>query len=79
MPSLKPERIRAEFFEQPNGDLGFTFKVVARKSGVEINGDLVGPREQGWASAAEHFARHLAILCHDDLKGQVGADARADL
>jgi hypothetical protein len=48
MPSLKPERIRGEFQTQPNGDVGFTFKVIARKSGIEINGDLVGPREQGW-------------------------------
>lgn len=74
MPSLKPERIRAEFFEQPNGDQGFTFKVIARKGGIEINGDLVGPREQGWASAAEHFGRHLAILCHDDLKRRADVD-----
>ena len=68
MPSLKPDRIRDEFFTQPNGDIGFTFKVVARKAGIEINGDLIGPREQGWASAAEHFGRRLAKLCADDLK-----------
>jgi hypothetical protein len=66
MPSLNPERIRAEFTEQPNGDLGFTFKVVARKSGVEVNDDLIGPSEQGWASAAEHFNRRLAKLCEAD-------------
>jgi hypothetical protein len=41
----------------PNGDLGFTFKVVARKTGVEINGHVVGPREQGWALATEHFGQ----------------------
>ena len=40
MPSLKEERIRAEFSEQPNGDVGFTFTVIARKSGIEINGHL---------------------------------------
>jgi hypothetical protein len=68
MPSLKPDRIRAEFEEQPNGDVGFTFKVVVRNAGIEINGDLVGPREQGWASAAEHFGRRLAKLCEYDLK-----------
>ena len=68
MPSLNPERIRAEFSEQPNGDIGFTFKVIARKSGIEINGDLIGPREQGWASAAEHFGLRLAKLCEYDLK-----------
>ena len=55
MPLLEPERIRAEFTKQPNGDPGFTFTVIARKSGIEINGDLIGPREQGWASAAEHL------------------------
>ena len=53
---------------QPNGDLGFTFKVVARKSGVEVNGDPIGPPEQGWASAAEHFGRRLAKLCEADRK-----------
>jgi hypothetical protein len=42
MPSLKPEWIREEFHEQPNGDIGFTFRVIARKSGIEINGDLIG-------------------------------------
>lgn len=68
MPSLDPGRIRAEFTEQPNGDPGFTFKVVARKSGVEVNGDLIGPPEQGWASAAEHFGRRLAKLCEEDRK-----------
>jgi hypothetical protein len=72
MPSLKPDRIRAEFFEQPNGDPGFTFRVIARKSGVEINGDLVGPRDQGWASATEHFGRRLAKLCEYDLQRRNG-------
>ncbi len=39
MPSLRPDRIRAEFFEQPNGDPGFMFTVIARKSGIEANND----------------------------------------
>lgn len=77
MPSLKPERIRAEFFEQPNGDPGFTLTVIARESGVEISigksKGLVGPREQGWASASEHFGRYLAKLCEYDLKRRAGA------
>ncbi len=73
MPSLDPERIRAEFIQQPNGDLGFIFKVVARKSGVEVNGDLIGPPEQGWASAAEHFGRRLAKLCEADRKRRAQA------
>jgi hypothetical protein len=68
MPSLKEERIRAEFSEQPNGDMGFTFTVIARKSGIEINGHLIGPREHGWTSAAAHFSRRLARLCEYDLK-----------
>jgi hypothetical protein len=66
-PSLKPERIRAEFDTTPNGDVGFTFKVVARRTCVEVNGDFIGPRDQGWASAAEHFGRRLAVLCAEDL------------
>jgi len=41
---------------------------VARKSGVEVNGDLIGPPEQGWASATEHFGRRLAKLCEADRK-----------
>jgi hypothetical protein len=75
MPSLKPERIREEFFTRPNGDVGFTFTVIARKSGVEVNGGLIGPREQGWASAAEHFGRRLAKLCEHDLRRRDGMDA----
>jgi hypothetical protein len=54
------------FNEQPNGDLGFTFKVVARENGVEINGHYVGPREQGFASASEHFGKYLAQFVADD-------------
>jgi hypothetical protein len=45
MPSLREERIRAEFSEQPNGLVEFTFTVIARKSGIEINAHLIGPRE----------------------------------
>jgi hypothetical protein len=63
---------------QPNGDLGFTFKVVARKSGVEVNGDLIGPPEQGWASAAEHFGRYLAKLCEADRKRRAHPPQRLD-
>lgn len=67
MQSSKSDRIRSNFTKSPQtGDIGFTMTVVARKSGVEVNGDLIGPREQGWASAAEHFGRHLAVLCKDD-------------
>jgi len=67
MPSIKPHRTRSKFTESPkSGDIGFTMTVVARKGGVEVNGDLIGPREQGWAIAAEHFGRHLAVLCKDD-------------
>jgi len=73
MPSLKPERIRAEFTHQPNGDPGFAFTVIARRTGVEINGDFIGPRDQGWASAAEHFGRRLAKLCEYDLKRRQAA------
>jgi hypothetical protein len=64
MPS--PDEIRKHFTEQPNGDLGFPFKVVARENGVEINGHYVGPKEQGFASAAEHFGQYLAQLAADD-------------
>ncbi len=67
MPSIKPDRIRSNFTKSPKtGDIGFTMTVVARKSGIEVNGDLIGPREQGWASAAERFGRSLAVLCKDD-------------
>jgi hypothetical protein len=67
VPSIKPDRIRSNFTKSPEtGDIGFTMTVVARKGGVEVDGDLIGPREQGWASAAEHFGRHLAVLCKDD-------------
>jgi hypothetical protein len=48
--------------------MGFTFKVVARKSDVEVNGDLIGPPERGWESTAEHFGRRLAKLCEADRK-----------
>jgi hypothetical protein len=61
-----PDDIRGHFTEQPNGDLAFTFKVVARENGVELNGHYVGPKEQGFASAAEHFGRYLAQLAADD-------------
>jgi hypothetical protein len=67
MPSIKPDRIRSKFTKSPKtGDIGFTMTVVARKGGVEVDGDLIDPREQGWASAAEHFGRYLAALCEDD-------------
>lgn len=79
MPSIKPDRIRSNFTKSPKtGDIGFTMTVVARKSGVEVNGDLICPHEQGWASAAEHFGRHLAVLCKDDEhKRQQQAKARS--
>jgi hypothetical protein len=64
MPS--PDEIRKHRTHQPNGDLGFTFKVVARTNGVEINGHYVGPKEQGFASAAEHFGQYLALLAAHD-------------
>lgn len=64
MPSV--EDIRRRFTKQPNDDLGFTVKVVARENGVEINGHYVGPKEQGFASAAEHFGQYLALLAADD-------------
>jgi hypothetical protein len=65
--SSKPDKIRSNFTRSPKtGDIGFTMTVVARETGVEVNGDLIGPREQGWASAAEHFGRLLAVLCEDD-------------
>jgi hypothetical protein len=67
MPMIKPDRIRSNFTKSPKtGDIGFTMTVVALKGGAEVNGDLIGPREQGWASAAVHFGRHLAVLCKDD-------------
>jgi hypothetical protein len=66
MRMTSPDEIRSHFTEQPNGDLGFMFKVVARENGVEINGHYVGPKEQGFASAAEHFGRYLAQLAADD-------------
>ena len=80
MPSIKPDRIRSKFTKSPKtGDIGFTMTVIARKGGVEVDGDLIGPREQGWASAAEHFGRHLAVLCKDDdLKRQQQAKAALD-
>ena len=63
--SSKPDRIRGNFTKSPNtGDLGFTM-TVARKGGVEVNGDLI-PSQQGWASAAEHFGRYSAVLGTDD-------------
>ncbi len=76
MPSLDPARIREEFTTQPNGDLGITITVIARRDGVEIitypggkkKGGYIGPRDQGWASAAEHFGRRLAKLCEADRK-----------
>ena len=96
MPSLKPDRIRETFFYTPNGDPGFTFTVIARRSGVQIgvrstdvpgdalgNFGFVGPRDQGWASAAEHFGRYLAKLCeHDRMRrecpeGHDAADPRS--
>lgn len=61
-----PDEIRKYFTVQPNGDLGFTFKVVARENGIEINGHYVGPKEQGFASAIEHFGQYLALLARDD-------------
>jgi hypothetical protein len=80
MPSIEPDGIRSDFTKSPKtGDIRFTMTVVARKSGVEVNGDLIGPREQGWASAAEHFGRHLAVLCKDDeRKRQQQAKAALD-
>jgi hypothetical protein len=66
MPSLNPARIREEFFYQPNGEPGFTFTAIARANAVEINKGFVGPRDQGWASPAEHFGRRLAKLCEHD-------------
>ncbi len=61
-----PDEIRKNFTSQPNGDLGFVFKVVARENGVEINGHYVGPKEQGFASVTEHFGQYLALLARDD-------------
>jgi hypothetical protein len=81
MPSLDPERIRRTFFYTQTGDPGFTFTVIARESGLEIgvraddvpgeapgNFGFVGPRDQGWASATEHFGRYLAKLSEHDRK-----------
>jgi hypothetical protein len=78
--SIKPDRSRSKFTKSPKtGDIGFTMTVVAREGGVEVDGDLIGPREQGWASAAEHFGRHLALLCRDDeRKRQQQAKAALD-
>ena len=75
MPNI--DEIRASFREMPNGDLSFNFKVTARASGVEINGHLVGPREQGWASATEHFGQYLARLAADDLRKRQGTASQA--
>jgi hypothetical protein len=61
-----PDEIRKHFTSQPNGDLVFTLKVIAREDGVEINGHYVAPKEQGFASAAEHFGQYLALLAADD-------------
>jgi hypothetical protein len=67
LPSIKPDGIRSNFTKSPKtGDIGFTMTVVACKGGVEVNGDLIGPGGQGWASAAEQFGRDLAVLCKDD-------------
>ena len=63
---MTARQIRQHRTSQPNGDLGFIFKVVARENGVEINGHFVGPKEQGFASAAEHFGQYLALLAADD-------------
>jgi hypothetical protein len=71
------DEIRESFREMPNGDLSFTFTVTARASGVEINGHLVGPREQGWASATEHFGQFLARLAADDLRKRQGVASQA--
>ena len=77
MPSIDEIRDNISKKTAPNGDLGFTFKVVARKTGVELNGHFVGPREQGWASAAEHFGQYLARLAHDDLRKREGGASQA--
>jgi hypothetical protein len=73
------DEIREHFHEQPNGDLGFTLKVVARENGVEINGRYVGPREQGFASAVEHFGQYLAQLAVDDRRKREDEDLPPDL
>jgi hypothetical protein len=76
--SIKHERVRSKFTKSPKtGDLGFTM-TVARKGGVEVNGDLI-PSQQGWASAAEHFGGHLAVPRRDDeRKRQQQAQAAPD-
>src|SRR5262245_33668248 len=77
MPSIDEIRDNISRNMQPNGDPGFTFKVVARKTGVEINGHFVGPRERGWTSAAEHFGQYLARLAYDDLRSREGEASQA--
>jgi hypothetical protein len=71
MPSLRPDRIRAEFGEQPNGDPSFAFTVVARESGIEINGQVAGPRRRGAAAFAAHSGRkpYGATSCRARLPG----------
>jgi hypothetical protein len=77
MPSL--DEVREHFQEQPNGDLGFTLKVIARENGVEMNGHYVGPREQGFASAAGHFGQYLAQLAADDRRKREDGNLPPDL
>jgi hypothetical protein len=89
MPSLEKARIRQQFDHAPNGDLQFTMTVIARKGGVEVQlgtgkdkeAGLIshhGSREQGWASAAEHFGRYLSTLCQDDLNARHRAEIHGD-
>jgi hypothetical protein len=91
MPSLNTDRIRNTFFYAPNGDPGFTFTVIARASGLQIgvraedvpgdapgNFGFVGPRDQGWASAVEHFGRYLAKLSEHDRKRRERQDEQRE-
>jgi hypothetical protein len=64
MPSR--DEIREHFTTQPNGDLAFTIKVIAREGGVEINGRYVGPKQVGFATAAGDFGLYLGLLAYDD-------------
>jgi hypothetical protein len=68
MPSLDAARIKQKFWTTRNGDFAFTISVIARRDGVQIwtgrpgaedKRGYIDPRDQGWASAAEHFGRCL--------------------
>jgi hypothetical protein len=70
--SIEPDRIRSKFTKPlKTAGIGFTMTVDCKGGG-----ELIGRSEQGLASAAEHFGRHLAMPCSDhERKRQQQAEA----